>query len=161
MRRSRKGRAAMADRKSPAGPRVAPHDAAELSTTPERRDGPEPGIEVASGDVAVRSGPAEPPLVASGMGPAGDEELRRLSERLRRVEDELDGVFETIGRLLASPDASAGRAPSRDVLAERPDNAPARQAGGQRDRIEAELDESFERIRRALGEVRRPATPDP
>jgi hypothetical protein len=37
---------------------------------------------------------------------AGTEDLRAMSERLRRVEEELDGVFQTIGRLLRGGDAS-------------------------------------------------------
>lgn len=37
---------------------------------------------------------------------AWTDDLRAMSERLRRVEEELDGVFETIGRLLRSGDVS-------------------------------------------------------
>ena len=37
---------------------------------------------------------------------AGTEDLRAMSERLRRVEEELDGVFQTIGRLLRGGDSS-------------------------------------------------------
>lgn len=45
-----------------------------------------------------------PSMPASGVG--GTEDLRAMSERLRRVEEELDGVFQTIGRLLRGGDVS-------------------------------------------------------
>ena len=50
----------------------------------------------------------EGPSPASPSEPrvAGTEDLRAMSERLRRVEEELDGVFQTIGRLLRGGDAS-------------------------------------------------------
>jgi hypothetical protein len=48
---------------------------------------------------AASPAPAEPRV-------AGTEDLRAMSERLRRVEEELDGVFQTIGRLLRGGDAS-------------------------------------------------------
>ena len=49
---------------------------------------------------------------------AGTEDLRAMSERLRRVEEELDGVFETIGRLLRGGDASdpGGRRLAADAI---------------------------------------------
>ena len=50
-------------------------------------------------------------IIVEGASPseprvAGTEDLRAMSERLRRVEEELDGVFQTIGRLLRGGDAS-------------------------------------------------------
>jgi hypothetical protein len=52
--------------------------------------------------IIVEASPASP----SEPRVAGTEDLRAMSERLRRVEEELDGVFETIGRLLRGGDAS-------------------------------------------------------
>ena len=46
------------------------------------------------------------PAPPSELRVAGTEDLRAMSERLRRVEEELDGVFETIGRLLRAGDPS-------------------------------------------------------
>ncbi len=50
-------------------------------------------------EAASPASPSEPRV-------AGTEDLRAMSERLRRVEEELDGVFQTIGRLLRGGDAS-------------------------------------------------------
>ena len=63
--------------------------------------------------VIVAGSPASPePRVA------GTEDLRAMSERLRRVEEELDGVFQTIGRLLRGGDASdpEGRRLAADAI---------------------------------------------
>jgi hypothetical protein len=60
-------------------------------------------IVVAHDDLSIiveSASPSDPPSVA------GAEDLRAMSERLRRVEEELDGVFETIGRLLRGGGAS-------------------------------------------------------
>jgi hypothetical protein len=60
------------------------------------------GVVVGADDLSVIV-EAPPP----GVHVAGTEEaLRAMSERLRRVEEELDGVFETIGRLLRGDDVS-------------------------------------------------------
>jgi hypothetical protein len=56
-------------------------------------------IIVEAASTASTASPAEPRV-------AGAEDLRAMSERLRRVEEELDGVFQTIGRLLRGGDAS-------------------------------------------------------
>jgi hypothetical protein len=53
-------------------------------------------------EAASPASPSEPRV-------AGTEDLRAMSERLRRVEEELDGVFQTIGRLLRGGDASDPR----------------------------------------------------
>jgi hypothetical protein len=62
-------------------------------------------------------------IIVEGASPseprvAGTEDLRAMSERLRRVEEELDGVFETIGRLLRAGDASdsGGRRLAADAI---------------------------------------------
>ena len=63
-------------------------------------------------DIAV--GHDDLSIIVEGASPAspseprvaGTEDLRAMSERLRRVEEELDGVFQTIGRLLRGGDAT-------------------------------------------------------
>ena len=64
--------------------------------------------------IVQRTSPASP----SEPRVAGTEDLRAMSERLRRVEEELDGVFQTIGRLLRGGDASdpEGRRPGADAV---------------------------------------------
>ena len=58
--------------------------------------------------IIVEASPTSPTSPASPSEPrvAGTEDLRAMSERLRRVEEELDGVFQTIGRLLRGGDAT-------------------------------------------------------
>ena len=65
-------------------------------------------IVVGHDDLRIIVEGASPASPASPSEPrvAGTEDLRAMSERLRRVEEELDGVFETIGRLLRGGDAS-------------------------------------------------------
>lgn len=65
--------------------------------------------------IIVAGGSPAPP---SEPRVAGAEDLRAMSERLRRVEEELDGVFETIGRLLRTGDASdpGPRRPAADAI---------------------------------------------
>jgi len=98
-----------------------------------------PGL--GSDDIVVRhddlsilveaASPAEPRV-------AGTEDLRAMSERLRRVEEELDGVFQTIGRLLRGGDVSEPEGGARSAA----DAA----------RLSEALDEHFERIQRVLHE---------
>jgi hypothetical protein len=150
------------ERESSAGSQAPPASERERATGPLEEDAGEQHLEVTRDDMAVRMGSVEPSAPVPDMGPSADEELRRLSKRLRRVEEELDGVFETIGRLLAGNDPSpAGDDPSADV-ASRSGSAsepPIRSFTAQRGRIENDLDESFERIRRALGDARRRSNP--
>jgi hypothetical protein len=60
---------------------------------------------------ASTASPAEPRV-------GGTEDLRAMSERLRRVEEELDGVFQTIGRMLRGADVSGpeGRRLAADAI---------------------------------------------
>jgi hypothetical protein len=83
---------------------------------------------------------------------AGDE-LRALSERLRRVEEELDGVFETIGRLLRGGENAAGELQRIASQAARLDRVETRVVGAlaeERDEISRVLDEHFSRLERVL-----------
>ena len=65
-------------------------------------------IVVGHDDLSIIVEAASPASPASPTEPrvAGTEDLRAMSERLRRVEEELDGVFQTIGRLLRGGDAT-------------------------------------------------------
>jgi len=79
-------------------------------------------ITIVHDDVAVVVGPDEdvvapertwwairtlPEPGDEGFIPETAEQLRVLSERLRRLEEELDGVFEMIGRMLRETDAQS------------------------------------------------------
>jgi hypothetical protein len=151
------------DRESSAGSQAPPPREVERPSRSVEEDSSKQRVEVTRDDVAVRMGPEESAVPVPDMGPAADEELRRLSERLRRVEEELDGVFETIGRLLVGSDPSSARGDrSLDVAAPggSTNERPIRSFTAERGRIENELDDSFERIRRALGDVRRRRNPE-
>lgn len=85
----------------------------------------------------------------------GTEDLRAMSERLRRVEEELDGVFQTIGRLLRAGDVSdpEDRRLAADVarlgdIEKRLEET----LSADRSRLSDALDEHFERIQRVLHE---------
>jgi hypothetical protein len=83
---------------------------------------------------------------------AGDE-LQALSERLRRVEEELDGVFETIGRLLRGGENAAAelqRIASRAVRLDRVETTVVGALAEERDEISRALDEHFSRLERVL-----------
>jgi hypothetical protein len=84
-----------------------------------------------------------------------------MSERLRRVEEELDGVFQTIGRLLRGGDVSdpEGRPLAADVV--RLGDIEKRLSetlAADRSRLSDALDEHFERIRRVLHEGAEPGS---
>ena len=92
--------------------------------------------------------PAEPQV-------AGMEDLRAMSERLRRVEEELDGVFQTIGRLLRGGDVSDPEGATSAADAARLEEMEKRLAetlAADRSRLSEALDEHFERIQRVLHE---------
>jgi hypothetical protein len=89
-------------------------------------------------------------IVAGGRS---DEDVRALSERLRRLEEELDGVFETIGRLLRSDGAPSGDARRAAGELARVDGIEERLIGvlaEEGDRISRALDDHFARIERVL-----------
>jgi hypothetical protein len=78
-----------------------------------------------------------------------------MSERLRRVEEELDGVFQTIGRLLRGGDVSdpEGRRLAADVVRlEDIEKRLSETLAADRSRLSDALDEHFERIQRVLHE---------
>jgi hypothetical protein len=82
-----------------------------------------------------------------------DDDVRALSERLRRVEEELDGVFETIGRLLRSDDDSSAISLRAAAELDRLGGLEDRVMGvlaEERDRISRALDDHFARIERVL-----------
>lgn len=92
--------------------------------------------------------PAEPRV-------AGMEDLRAMSERLRRVEEELDGVFQTIGRLLRGGDVSdpeGARSAADAARLEEMEKRLAETLAADRSRLSEALDEHFERIQRVLHE---------
>ncbi len=93
--------------------------------------------------------PAEPRV-------AGTEDLRAMSERLRRVEEELDGVFQTIGRLLRGGDVSEPEGGARSAAdaarLEEMEKRLAETLAADRSRLSEALDEHFERIQRVLHE---------
>jgi hypothetical protein len=86
-------------------------------------------------------------------GGGADDDVRALSERLRRVEEELDGVFETIGRLLRSDDDSSANSLRAAAELDRLGRLEDRVMGvlaEERDRISRALDDHFARIERVL-----------
>jgi uncharacterized protein with von Willebrand factor type A (vWA) domain len=104
--------------------------------------------------IVEAASPAEPNV-------AGTEDLRAMSERLRRVEEELDGVFQTIGRLLRGGDASdpGGRRLAADAIRlEEIEKRLAETLAADRSRLSEALDEHFERIRRVLHEGAEPGS---
>lgn len=105
------------------------------------------------------AGVATPPPADVPLG--GAEDLRAMSERLRRVEEELDGVFQTIGRLLRGGDVSdledrrlaADAARLEDI-----EKRLAQTLAVDRSKLSDALDEHFERIRRVLHEGAEPGS---
>ncbi len=109
--------------------------------------------------IIVEAGGPAPSPPAAGLG--GTEDLRAMSERLRRVEEELDGVFQTIGRLLRGGDVSdpEGRPLAADVV--RLGDIEKRLSetlAADRSRLSDALDEHVERIRRVLHEGAAPGS---
>jgi ABC-type transporter Mla subunit MlaD len=82
-----------------------------------------------------------------------EDDLDALSERLRRVEEELDGVFETIGRLVRSGETAAGelqRVARQVANLDRVEDRLVGALGEERDRISRIIDDHFARLERVL-----------
>jgi hypothetical protein len=109
--------------------------------------------------IVVEAGRTAPSPPAPGLG--GTEDLRAMSERLRRVEEELDGAFQTIGRLLRGGDVSdpEGRGLAADVVRlEDIERRLSETLAADRTRLSDALDEHFERIQRVLHEGAEPGS---
>lgn len=82
-----------------------------------------------------------------------EDDLDALSERLRRVEEELDGVFETIGRLVRSGETAADelqRVARQVANLDRVEDRLVGALGEERDRISGIIDDHFARLERVL-----------
>jgi hypothetical protein len=108
--------------------------------------------------IIVQTGATAPSPTTPRLG--ATEDLRAMSERLRRVEEELDGVFQTIGRLLRGGDVSdpESRLAADVVRLGDIEKRLSETLAADRSRLSDALDEHFERIQRVLHEGAEPGS---